>query len=89
MSFWFLKRHIDKNEKRREARETARIKNETLVVQGLGAAYALGEAAAEAIRSGKHNGELTAALAYAQKVKHEQKDFLLELGIKNLHSKGA
>ena len=31
------------------------------------------------------NGELTAALEYAQKVKHEQKDFLTEQGVKNMY----
>ncbi|HAN20433.1 MAG: serine/threonine protein kinase [Clostridiales bacterium GWF2_36_10] len=86
---WQLKRSIDKAEKARQEREVSRVQNETLVVKGLGAAFALGEAAAEAIQKGEHNGELSAALAYAQKVKHEQKDFLTELGIKNLYSKGA
>lgn len=86
LCMWQLKRTIDKAEKAREEREAARIKNEILIIQGVGASFALGEAAAKAIQTGSHNGELTAALAHAQKIKHEQKDFLTELGIKNLYS---
>jgi len=88
--FWLLKRHLDKAEKRREAREHARIKNETLMFQAVGATFALGEATAKSIQTGKPNGELSAALSYAQKIKHEHKDFVIELGIQNLYTtKGA
>ncbi len=86
---WMLKRHIDKAEKKRAEREAARVKNEVLIVQAVGASFALGEASAEAIQTGKHNGELSAALKYAKEIKHKQKDFLTELGIKNLYEKEA
>lgn len=47
----------------------------------IGAAIALGEATATALKNGHANGETEAALQYAQKIKHEQKDFLTEQGI--------
>ena len=34
-----------------------------------------------ALKNGHANGETEAALQYAQKIKHEQKDFLTEQGI--------
>ncbi|HBL83919.1 MAG: hypothetical protein A2Y17_03800 [Clostridiales bacterium GWF2_38_85] len=84
---WILKRSIDKVEKDSQERENARIKNELYIIQGLGAAFALSEAAAEAIQTGKHNGKLTSALSYSQKIKDIQINFLAELGIENLYSK--
>ena len=83
--FWMLKRHIDKKDGQREELEKCREKFEFLLIQSNGAAIALGEATAHAIRDGKCNGEMSDALAYAQKVKHEQKDFLAQQGIKNLY----
>jgi len=83
--FWMVERKIDKREKAREKKESAREKNECLMIKGIGAAIALGEATAHAIRDGKCNGEMSAALDYAQKVKHEQKDFLTEQGVGSLY----
>lgn len=90
--FWLLEQKIKRNEKKRdgaeakrEERERNREKNEILLVKSVGAAIALGEAAALALKNGKCNGETEAALAYAREVKHEQKDFLTEQGIKNLY----
>lgn len=52
-----------------------------LLVRSVRAAIALGEATATALKNGHANGETEAALQYAQKIKHEQKDFLTEQGI--------
>lgn len=82
--FWLLKKHIDKNDGQRAEIEKAREKFEYLLIKSNGASIALGEATAHAIRDGKCNGEMTVALEYAQKVKHEQKDFLAEQGVKSL-----
>lgn len=49
------------------------------------ASIALGEAAATALKNGHANGETEAALEYARKIKHEQKDFLTEQGIKGIY----
>ena len=85
LCFWAIQRNITKRDAKRDEIDKAREKNELLVIKGIGAAIALGEATARAIKDGKCDGELTAALEYAQKVKHEQKDFLTEQGVKNLY----
>lgn len=82
--FWIIQRNINKHDAKREEKEKAKEKNELLLIRSVGAAIALGEATAHAIRDGKCNGEMSAALEYAQKVKHEQKDFMTEQGIKNI-----
>ena len=51
------------------------------LVRSVGAAIALGEATATALKNGHANGETEAALEYAKRIKHEQKDFLTEQGI--------
>lgn len=82
---WALQRRITKREAAQDARELAREKNEVLIIRSTGAAIALGEATAEALKNGHCNGEMEAALEYARKVKHEQKDFLTEQGIHALY----
>lgn len=69
-----------------EELEAARKKSMVLVVKGVGAAIALGEATAHAIQNGHPNGDMEAALEYAQRVKHEQKDFLTEQASESLFS---
>jgi len=83
--FWLIQRRITKREDIQDKREAAREKNEVLIIKSTGAALALGEATAEAIKNGHCNGELDAALAYARTVKHEQKDFLTEQGVAALY----
>ncbi len=82
---WAIQNSLKKREVKAEEKEKAREKNEILVIRSVGAAISLGEATACAIRDGKCNGELTAALEYARDVKHEQKDFMLEQSTKNLY----
>jgi len=83
--FWLIQRNISKREQEREELEKAKEKNQILLIKSVGASIALGEATAHAIMTGKTNGEMTKALEYARRVKHEQKDFLTEQGIKNLY----
>lgn len=87
MAFMFarLQKKLDRRDKKEDERDEARRQNEILLVKGVGAAIALGEATAKALKNGHTNGETEAALAYAQKVKHEQKEFLTECGIKNIY----
>ena len=82
--FWMLQRRMTKRDEEIDRREKAREKNEVLLVRS-GAAIALGEAAATALKNGHANGETEAALEYARQVKHEQKDFLTEQGIRALY----
>lgn len=83
--FWMLQRRMTKRDEEIDRREKAREKNEVLLVRSAGAAIALGEAAATALKNGHANGETEAALEYARQVKHEQKDFLTEQGIRALY----
>lgn len=83
--FWKIERKIARREKLNEEKEAAREKNEILVIKSVGAAIALGEATAIALKNGHTNGEMDAALEYAREMKHAQKDFLTEQSIKNLY----
>ena len=85
---WKLERRISKQEKDNEDRETARENMLLLVIQSSSAAIALGEATAKAVQripDAHCNGDMHAALDYAAKVKHEQKDFLSKQGIHALY----
>lgn len=82
---WLLQRRITKHDAALEKRDKAREKNEVLLIRSTGAAIALGEATAEALKNGHCNGEMEAALEYARKVKHEQKDFLTEQSVAALY----
>lgn len=85
LAVWQFKRSLSKKEQRDERREEARKQNEFLLVKSIRAIMALSEATALAVEQQHHtNGEMTAALRYAQEVKHEQKDFLTRQGIDHL-----
>lgn len=98
--FWLIEKKIEKRSKKedeeRERRqreidrqEAARQKNELLTAQAIGAAIALGEATARAVQripDAHCNGDMDAALDYAARVKHAQKDFLYGQGLKNIYS---
>ncbi len=82
--FWLLQRNIRRRDKTLEEKDAAREQNQIFLIKGMGASMALSEAIAMAVRDGKCNGEIDAALKYAQEVKHEQRDFLTEQGVKHL-----
>lgn len=86
--FWLLQQRITKRDNAQEERERAREKNEVLIIKGVGAAIALGEATAEAVQripDAHCNGDMHAALEYARKVKHEHKEFLTEQSVQALY----
>lgn len=95
LTSYMLSRHEKRLEKRDEQREKERAKKEKdmdthqkLLLETINASLALGEATARAVQripDAKCNGDMHAALEYAQKVKHEQKDFLREQALENLH----
>lgn len=85
---WRLQRRIIKREKVEEARELAREENENFLVKGTSAAIALSEATARAVQripDAHCNGDMHAALDYANSVKREHKDFLMKQGIHALY----
>lgn len=81
LCFWLIQRRLTKRDEELDRRDAARERNEELLVRSVGAAIALGEATATALKNGHANGETEAALEYAKRIKHEQKDFLTEQGI--------
>lgn len=94
--FWLIQRKIDKKDaadlargearqKELDRREEIRYKNELYLIKSVGASIALGEATARAVQripDAHCNGDMHEALNYAQRVKHEQKDFLTEQAIR-------
>ena len=85
LCFWLIQRRLTKRDEELDRRDAARERNEVLLVRSVGAAIALGEATATALKNGHANGETEAALEYAKRIKHEQKDFLTEQGIKAIY----
>lgn len=97
--FWLIEHRLEKREKREQAeraarqkdvdeREQAREENQFLLIKSVGAALALGEATARAVKripDAHCNGDMEAALRYAQEIKHEQKDFITKQGLKDLY----
>ena len=81
---WLFQRKCLKHDAIKKDQEDARTELNVLLVEGIGAAIALGEATAIAIRDQKCNGEMTKAMEYAQAVKHKQKDFLTSQTVSNL-----
>lgn len=82
--FWMLKRRIEKQEKERREREKNREELIVSMIQSTNAALAVAEATARAVQripDAHCNGDMHAALDYAAKVKHAQKEFLTEKGI--------
>ena len=89
--FWMLERRITRREAEQDRKDEARRRNEIIVIHGMNAAIALGEATARAVQripDAHCNGDMHDALEYAGRIKHEQKDFLTEQGIESIYKEG-
>ena len=84
LMLWYLARRIDKRDKQDEVREKARIENNVLVLKGVSASLALGEATAEAIETQHCNGEMHEARVYARQTKRDIEHFMLRQGSERL-----
>lgn len=71
-------------EKKMDSEKKARKEFEMFQVKAITATMGLCEANAIALQNGKCNGETHRALAYMQEVKHNQRDFLITLGIEHI-----
>ena len=83
-----LEKKIERRQKEQDKKDDARKQNEIIVLKGVNAAIALGEATARAVQripDAHCNGDMHQALAYAEKIKHEQKDFLTEQGVEAIY----
>jgi len=86
--FWMLERKLDRRQKAEERKDEARRRNEVIVIEGVNAAIALGEATARAVKripDAKCNGDMATALKYASEVKHNHKNFMTEQGVDALY----
>ena len=86
--FWIIERKITDKQREQDRKDEARRKNEIIVIEGVNAAIALGEATARAmerIPDAHCNGDMHRALEYAEKIKHKHKDFMTEQGVESIY----
>lgn len=84
---WWLKRYIDKQEKKRDEHEKNLEKLMLMIMQSSRANNVLAEATAKAVQripDAKCNGDMTAALEQATALQKAEKDFLVQQGIKHI-----
>lgn len=84
---WFLKRHIDKKDAKREEREKNTETLMIMIMQMSRATNVLAEATARAVQripDAHCNGDMTHALEEAARIQKEEKDFLMDQGIKHI-----
>lgn len=84
---WWLKRHIDKNEKKREEKEKNTENLMLLIMRETRATNVLATATAKAVQripDAHCNGDMTEALKKAADIQTEEKDFLFDQGIKHI-----
>lgn len=84
---WWLKKCIDKNERKRENQEKKREEFVLKILQTTRATNVLAEATARAVQripDAKCNGDMKAALEQAAKIQKEEKDFLINQGIEHI-----
>jgi hypothetical protein len=84
---WLLKKHIDKVEKRREAREQKTEQFMLYIMRNGRATNILAEATAKAVQripDAHCNGDMTAALAEAAKIQKEEKEFMFNQGVEHI-----
>ena len=85
------KRHDEERATKKEAEEKKDREQkdfELCLIRSTNAAVALAEATARAVQripDAQCNGDMTKALEYAEKMKHQQKDFLTKLGVEHLY----
>lgn len=84
---WWLKRYIDKRDKRSEERERDLEKLMLMIMQTSRANNVLAEATARAVQripDAHCNGDMTSALEKAAKIQREEQEFLINKGIKHI-----
>jgi hypothetical protein len=87
LAFWMLKRYIDKKEAKREEKEVNTEKLILLLIKMGKANNILAEATAKAVQripEAHCNGDMTSALAEAEAIRKEEKEFMFEQGVKHI-----
>ena len=84
---WWLKRNIDKRDKKAEEREKNTEKLMMLIMRNTRATNVLATATAKAVQripDAKCNGDMKEALETAAKIQKEEKAFVMDQGIKHI-----
>lgn len=84
---WWLKRYIDKQEKKREAREKNTEEFMLFIMKNSRATNILAEATAKAVQripDAKCNGDMVAALEEAAKIQKLEKDFMFDQAVQRI-----
>lgn len=84
---WWLKRYIDKRDKKAEEREANTEKLMLMIMQTSIATNVLAEATAKAVQripDAHCNGDMTAALKKAAEIQKEEQEFLINQGVKHI-----
>jgi uncharacterized protein YigA (DUF484 family) len=84
---WWLKRHIDKKDKRAEEREKNTERLMLMIMQNGRANNILAVATAKAVQripDAHCNGDMTAALEQADKIQKEEQQFLFDQGVQHI-----
>lgn len=84
---WWLKKHIDRRDEEAREREKNIENLMQIVIQGNRATNILAEATAKAVQripDARCNGDMTSALEAVEKIRTEEKDFMLKQGIKHV-----
>lgn len=84
---WWIKKYIDQQEAKREERESNTEKLMLMMMKTTRANNILATATARAIQripDAHCNGDMTAALEEAARVQQEEKEFLIDQGIKHI-----
>lgn len=84
---WWLKRYIDKRDKKLEEKEKNTEALMLIIMKNSRATNVLAEATAKAVQripDAHCNGDMTAALELAAKIQKEEKDFMFDQGIKHI-----
>lgn len=81
-ALWYLKRHITKNEAKRDEQQKNLESLVLMMLQSTRANSILCKATAEAVRDGHCNGNMTAAIEAVDKAAAAEKEFLLDKSIR-------
>lgn len=82
LAVWYLKRAIQRIDKKREEHEKNMEGLVLMMLQRERANTILCKATAEAVRDGTCNGNMTAAMEVVEKADTAEKEFLLDKGVK-------
>ena len=84
---WWLKRYIDKRDRKAEEREKSTERLMLMMLQTSRAPNVLAEATAKAVQripDAHCNGDMTAALERAEKIQKEEQQFMFDQGIRHI-----